>query len=171
MYTKFWKIGATGSYASEDNKAVIFDGNLGITGITGVSSGVIQQINAIGTANVALQTGAYSVNVYSPSFTSSPIGIASAAGSSITFTSNWTGATGPSSFYYFNGSKPAFHRDAGITAIMGLAVSSSAFSFIDDNNNAVTIPTGAIKQGEIYPFKINEVTTVTANEILGLGQY
>jgi len=168
MYTKFWKIGATGSYNPADNKAVLFDGNLGITGITGVSSGVIQQINAIGTANVSLQTGVYSVNLYNPSFTSSPIGVASAAGSSITFTSNWTGATGASSFYYFNGSKPAFHRDLGISAIMGLASSSSAFSFVDDNNNTIAIPAEAIKQGEIYPFKIRTVTTVTANQILGL---
>lgn len=169
MYTKFWKIGATGSYAPESNKAVIFDGNLGVTGITGVSSSVIQQINAIGTASVALQTGVYSVNVYTPSFTSSPISISSAAGTSITFTSNWTGATGSSSFYYFDNSKPAFHRDLGITAIMGLTGSPAAFSFIDVNNNTVNLPAGAIKQGEIYEFKINTVTAVTADHVLGLA--
>jgi hypothetical protein len=171
MYTKFWKIGATGSYAPESNKAVLFDGNLGVTGITGVSSSVIQQINAIGTASVALQTGVYSVNVYTPSFTSSPISIASAAGTSITFTSNWTGATGSSSFYYFDNSKPAFHRDSGITAIMGIDSTPAAFSFIDANNNTIAIGTGTLKQGEIYEFKINTVTAVTANHVLGMSEY
>jgi len=171
MYTKFWKISATGSYKPEDNKAVLFDGNLGITGITGVSSGVIQQINAIGTANVSLQTGVYSANVYTPSFTSSPIGVASAAGSSITFTSNWTGATGPSSFYYFNGSKPAYHRDSGITAVLGIEATPAAFSFIDDNNNTIAIPATVLKNGEIYPFKIMTVTVVTANHLLGMSEY
>jgi hypothetical protein len=171
MYTKFWKIGATGSYAPADNQASAFDGTLGTTGITNVTSNTIQQINAIGTASVSLRTGPYNNTNYPPTFTSSDISIASATGSSITFTSTWTGATGYSNFYYFNKTKPLSARDAGITAIMGLTASSAVFSFVDDNNNAVTIPAGAIKQGEIYGFKINTVTTVTAEQILGLGEY
>jgi len=170
MYTKFWKINGTGSYAPENNKPIIFDGNLGVTGITGVSSAVVQQINAIGTGNVSLQTGVYSVNVYNPSFTSSPISVASATGTSITFTSNWSGATGPSTFYYFDGSKPAFHRDSGITAILGLDATPAAFSFIDNNSNTIAIGTGVINQGQIYPFKIGTVTVVTANHLLGMSE-
>lgn len=171
MTTKFWTIGSTGNYSPSANPLVAFGGNVGTTGITGVDSSVITAIQALGATSVAIQIGA--LGAIKPTFDAAPIGIASATGGVITFTSTYVGSgTGPSnSIYYYSAKKPAVFKDGPIVAILGITGSSDAFSFTDANGNAVTIPAGAIKQGTVYNFAINNVTAVTSGHVLGLSEF
>jgi hypothetical protein len=157
--TKFWKINGTGSYMPVSNTRIAIRGNIGSTGLTGVIASTISEINAI---------GATSVKIYELG-----INVASATGNTVVFSETNTtmvGSTGANLTYY-NNTKPAFGIDGPITSIIPVVSNHSSLSIRDANGNTATFASNVLGKGVVYPFNIDFVNAVTANEFIGLAEY
>jgi len=157
MAAKFWAIDSVGSYLPGDNPAKPMEGQVHSTGMTGVSTFVINGINAIGATSVFISELGVTVS--------------SATGSAITFGTTYSGGlTGnQTNLHYYNYKKPSWPKDGPILGIIGNVASPSAFAFLDGNGNTATFAAGTIKQGETYPFCVTQVVAVTAEQIIGFS--
>lgn len=157
--TKYWLITGTGDWSPAANTPVSFQGNVGSNGITGVSASVVSAINAIGA------TGVNIINL--------GINVASASGSTITLGATYTGGlTGyQNNLSYYNIKKPAQGVDGPIVAILPIDSTPEAIALQSPAGLITTFPAGSLKQGAIYPFAVNTITTVTSGDFIGLSEY
>ena len=155
--TKFWPINGTGSFAPENNQQVLIQGTVGTTGIDGLTPANVTDINALGATNVKI----VELNKW----------VASASGTSLTFTGSYTGVTGVRQVNYYNGKRPAFGLDGPIVGVLASGTAPASFKVIDNAGNTATFPAGSLKQGTVYSFQIGTVISVTSGDFIGLGEY
>jgi hypothetical protein len=155
--TKFWAISGTGTYSPSGNMPQPLIGIVSATGITNVDTATIAAIISLGITGVNI-----------PELGSR---VSAATGTTISLGTTYNGITGSRTLSYYNANKPAFGIDGPITAIIPIASTPGNLELVGNNGNTAVFASGSLKQGTVYPFTIERVTSVTAGNFIGLSEF